>query len=120
VRWALIASVVELEGLSALGALRRSGRLVRRRWLKVGSLALVGGGIALAAGPLIGALLIFVTDAPLWVLNTVAGVVYAIAMPFVALTIAYLYFDARAGDELAEREPDRLPAEIELSGRSGR
>jgi hypothetical protein len=116
VRWALIASVVELEGLSALGALRRSGRLVRRRWLKVGSLALVGGGIALAAGPLIGALLIFVTDAPLWVLNTVAGVVYAVAMPFVALTTAYLYFDARARDELAEREPDQLPAEIELSG----
>jgi hypothetical protein len=116
VRWALIASVVELEGLSAPGALRRSGRLVRRRWLKVGSLALVGGGIALAAGPLLGALLIFVTDAPLWVLNTVAGVVYAVATPFVALAIAYLYFDARARDELAEREPDQLPAEIELSG----
>jgi hypothetical protein len=114
VRWALIAAVVELEGLSALGALRRSGRLVRRRWLKVASLTLVGGGIALAAGPLLGALLIFVTDAPLWVLNTVAGVVYAVAMPFVALTTAYLYFDARARDELAEREPDQLPAEIEL------
>jgi hypothetical protein len=114
VRWALIAAVVELEALSALGALRRSGRLVRRRWLKVASLVLVGGGIALAAGPLLGALLIFVTDAPLWVLNTVAGVVYAVAMPFVALTTAYLYFDARARDELAEREPDQLPAEIDL------
>jgi hypothetical protein len=48
---------------------------------------------------------------PLWVLNTVAGVVYAVAMPFVALTTAYLYFDARARDELAEREPDQLPAD---------
>jgi len=37
-------------------------------------------------------------------------------MPFVALTTAYLYFDARARDELAKREPDQLPAEIELSG----
>jgi len=116
VRWALVVAAVELEGCSALGALRRSGRLVRRHWLKVASLALVGGGIALAAGPLLGALLIFVTDAPLWVLNTVAGVVYAVAMPFVALVTAYLYFDARARDELApEPDPDELPAEIELS-----
>jgi hypothetical protein len=50
------------------------------------------------------------------VLNTVAGVVYAVAMPFVALVTAYLYFDARARDELApEPDPDELPAEIELS-----
>ena len=70
----------------------------------------------LVAGPLIGALLILVTDAPFWLVNVVAGVVYAVTMPFVALTTAYVYFDARVRDELAaEREPAELPAEIELS-----
>jgi hypothetical protein len=40
--------------------------------------------------------------------------VYAVAMPFVALTTAYVYFDARVGGELEERGPAELPAEIEL------
>jgi len=116
VRWALIVPAVELEGLSAIGALRRSARLVRQEWLKVASLTVVAGALALVAGPLVGALLIIVTSAPFWVLNGVAGVVYALTMPFVALTTAYVYFDTRVRDELAlEPGPDELPAEIELS-----
>ena len=48
-------------------------------------------------------------------LNIVAGVVYALAMPFVALTTSYVYFDARVREELpAEAAPRELPAEIEL------
>ena len=45
-------------GPVGLGALRRSGRLVRRRWLKVASLIVAGGALVVVAGPLIGALLI--------------------------------------------------------------
>ena len=117
VRWALIVPVVELEESSALDALGRSGRLVRLEWLKVAFLAFLGGALVLVLGPLLGALLIIGTDVPLALLNVVAGVVYAVTMPFVALTTAYLYFDARTRDELArEPEPDELPAEIELSG----
>jgi hypothetical protein len=118
VRWALIPQVVVLEGRSALGALGRSARLVRRRWVRVASLAGVGTALALAAGPLIGAILILLTDAPLSLLNVVAGVVYALAMPFVALTTSYVYFDARARYELEPAdEPDTLPAEIQLPRR---
>ncbi|HWO48129.1 MAG TPA: hypothetical protein VNM41_08715, partial [Solirubrobacterales bacterium] len=84
-RWALIVPAVELESLSAARALRRSGRLVRRRWLKVASLIVAGGALVFAAGPLIGVLLILVTDAPLWLVNVIAGIVYAVAMPLVAL-----------------------------------
>ena len=116
VRWALLAQAVELEGCSALGSLRRSGALVHRRWLQVASLVGVGTALALVAGPFLGALLIIVTDAPLPLLNVVAGLVYALAMPFVALVTAYVYFDARTRVELpGEREPAILPAEIELS-----
>jgi hypothetical protein len=116
VRWALLAQVVEVEDRSAIGSLRRSAGLVRHRWLHVASLVGVGGALALLVGPFVGALLILVTDAPLPLLNLVAGVVYALAMPFVALTTSYVYFDARARQELPdELEPDVLPAEIELS-----
>ena len=53
---------------------------------------------------------------PLALLNVVSGLVYAVAMPFVALATVYVYFDMRVRDELAaERLPDALPAEIELS-----
>jgi len=116
VRWALIVPAVELEDRSASGALRRSSRLVRIEWLKVASLVVVGGALAIAVGPLIGALLILVTSIPLSFINVIAGLVYVVTMPFVALTTAYVYFDARVRDELApERGPDVLPTEIELS-----
>jgi hypothetical protein len=114
-RWALIVPVIELEGASAIGALRRSGRLVRRRWLKVASLIVAGGALAILVGPLIGVLLILATNAPFWLVNVVAGLIYAVTMPFVALTTAYVYFDARVRSELAgEQAPAELPAEIAL------
>jgi len=115
-RWALIAPAIELERVSALRALRRSGRLVSRRWLKVASLIVLGGGIVLVVGPLVGVGLILGTDAPFWLVNVVAGVVYVVAMPFIALTTAYLYFDARAREAVADEvEPAELPAEFGLS-----
>jgi hypothetical protein len=115
VRWALVAPVVELEDHRPLRSLRRSAELVRGNWIRVGSLVGLSAAIALLAGPLLGAVLVFVTDTPLAFLNIVAGVVYALAMPFVALVTAYVYFDARARLEL---EPvarvSELPAEISL------
>jgi hypothetical protein len=64
----------------------------------------------------IGALLILATDAPFALVNVIAGVVYVVAMPFVALATSYTYFDARVRDELApDGEPDVLPAEINVA-----
>ena len=115
VRWALLAPVTELEGRGGRDALRRSGELVRGRWLRVGSLVVLGGALALLSGPLLGALLIVVSNSSLAVLNLVAGIVYAIALPFVALVTCYVYFDARTRNELEPRDAvDELPAEIAL------
>jgi hypothetical protein len=116
VRWTLLAPVVELEERTGREALRRSAELVRGRWLRVGSLVVLGGLLALVAGPLVGALLIFVSNSSLAVLNLVAGVVYAVALPFVALVTCFAYFDARTRHELEPTEqPDELPAEISLA-----
>jgi hypothetical protein len=114
--WALVAPSIELERLSALEGLRRSRRLVRGAWLKVTSLVVAGGALSLVGGPLVGVLLIVGTGAPFWLVNAVAGVIYAVTMPLVAITTAYVYFDRRVADELAgSSEPAQLPAEIELS-----
>jgi hypothetical protein len=116
-RWALIAPSIELEALSAFEGLRRSGRLVRGKWLKVASLIVIGAALAVAIGPIVGALLILGTDAPLWLVNVIAGVVYALTMPLVAITTTYVYSDRRVDVELGgEHAPAKLPAEIELSG----
>jgi hypothetical protein len=116
VRWCLAAPVVELDGLRPFPALRRSTELVRGRWIRTGSLVGVSAALALLTGPLLGAILIFTSEAPLALLNVVAGVVYALAMPFVALVTAYVYFDARAGLELEPVERvSELPAEIQLT-----
>ena len=115
VRWALLAPVAELEDRGGRDALRRSAELVRGRWLRVGSLVVLGGALALLSGPLLGALLIFVWNSSLVLLNLVAGIVYAVALPFVALVTSYVYFDARTRHELEPAErPDELPAEIAL------
>jgi len=52
---------------------------VRRRWLRVALLVGIGALLALVAGPFIGALLILVTDAPLALMNVLAGIVCALA-----------------------------------------
>lgn len=116
VRWALIAPAVEIEGVGGLAALRRSGELVRRRWLRVASLVGVSALVATVTGPLLGALLVFVVDAPLSLLNVVAGLVYAATMPFVGLVTTYVYADARVRLELEPVvESGELPAEIALA-----
>jgi ABC-type sulfate transport system permease subunit len=106
--------VAELEERSALDTLRRSGALVRREWLKVGTLVVVASALAIVAGPFLGALLILLVDAPFALVNILAGLVYAVAMPFVGIATTYVYYDTLVREHLAESAPavDELPAEI--------
>ena len=114
-RSALLAQVVELEGRSAIEGLKRSAELVREHWFRVASLVGFGALLALLAGPVLGALLILVTDMPLALLNVVAGVIYTFALPFVAVTTCYVYFDARTRFELEPPEDVvERPAEISV------
>jgi Membrane domain of glycerophosphoryl diester phosphodiesterase len=116
IRWCLLAPIVELEERNGRDALRRSRELVRGRWWRTASLVGLSAAISLGLGPLLGALLIFVVDAPLATLNIVAGIVYAAALPFVGLVTAYVYFDARTRVELEPVvDESELPAEIELA-----
>jgi hypothetical protein len=114
-RWSLLVPAIELEKVSAYAGLRRSGRLVAGRWLKVASLIVAGGAIVLVIGPLLGVGLILLTNIPFWLINVIAGLVYAVTMPFVALTTVYAYADARVREvQAGDRDASRMPAEIEL------
>jgi hypothetical protein len=114
VRWALLVPVAELEERSALEALWRSAELVRREWLKAGTLVAAAAFLAVVAGPLLGALLILLVDAPFELVNVVAGLVYAVAMPLVGITTTYVYYDTLVRERLDESVPTagELPAEI--------
>lgn len=102
---------------AALGGLRRSRRLVRGTWFKVASLIVVGSALAIVLGPLLGVALILGTAAPFWLVNLVAGLIYALTMPLVAITTVYVYFDSRVAHELAgDVEEAVIPAEIEVAG----
>ena len=115
VRWSLLAQVVELEERSAVGGLRRSSELVRGRWLHVASLVAVGAALALVAGPTLGALLILLTNAPFALLNVVAALVFAFALPFVALVTCLRLLRRQdplraRGGERTGRAPGRDPS----------
>ena len=88
---------------------------MRHRIIKTALLLATSILVAGALGPLLGTILILLTGAPFPLANIVAGVTYAVLMPYVGLTVAYLYFDARIRSELARDEvrvADVLPAEI--------
>ncbi len=115
IRWSLIAPVVELEGRTAWDALKRSARLTRGHLWRVLSLGLGVSGLALLVGPLVGALILLVTGLSFDLVNVLAGLIYVLVMPYAAIVIAYIYYDLRVRDELADpaRESVRiLPSEL--------
>ena len=114
VRWALMIPVAELEDRDSWSdVLPRSASLVRHQWLKVGTLVVAAAALAVVAGPLLGALLLF-AQAPIALVNLIAGLIYVVAMPFVGLTTTYVYYDTLVRERLAPTTavPARLPAEL--------
>jgi hypothetical protein len=114
VAWTLYMPVIVVEGTTALGGLRRSATLVRRRAVKVAVLLAAAVVFAVALGPVLGLLVLLATDAPFQVVNVIAGTTFAFLSPYIALTMTYAYLDARISAELNDGPaPDVLPAELE-------
>jgi hypothetical protein len=114
VRWAFLAQVVVLENVSGLAALRSSARLLHGNWWRVASLLLFVTIIALMLGPLVGTLLLFVTNASFDFVNLIASVVYVFVLPFTAIAVTYMYFDLRVAKEYEDQTAETaavLPVE---------
>ncbi|HET6743348.1 MAG TPA: hypothetical protein VFH76_30615 [Kribbella sp.] len=102
---AFVVQVLVAEQCSGGTALRRSRRLVARRWWRTAvPLALVVG-LGLAVGPIAGIILLLATDWSPTLINVVSSILFALAMPIAAAAVAYLYFD---------RATDRSPGSGEL------
>ena len=115
IRWSFVAQVVALEQHAVRGALRRSGRLVGRRWFRAASITLVVAGTGLLLGPVVGTLLLLLTSASFDFVNLLSALIYVVTLPFVAVVTTYLYFDLLVRERLAPEQAPRvevLPAEI--------
>ena len=82
---------------------------MRQRWVKVVVLVALTTCLVLAVGPLLGTVLILGTSLPFAVSNAVAGIVYALLIPLVALNTLYVYADVVVRDAArpAGREGER-------------
>lgn len=114
-RGCLLAQAVELEGFGVRAALRRSSALVRGRWWRVAFLLFAVSGVPVLAGPLVGAALLLGSGAPFGLVNLISSLVYAVAVPFVAIATTYLFFDLVVRERLAApatEDEGVLPAEV--------
>ncbi|HYG96397.1 MAG TPA: hypothetical protein VD741_04740, partial [Solirubrobacterales bacterium] len=75
-----------------------SSELVRGRWWHTVRVAGVLWLLSIAAGPALGFALIF-ADFPLFWINVVGSVVFALFIPFVAVGQTLLYFDLQVREE---------------------
>ena len=76
-------------------AFRGSTRLVRGHWFYTLRVAGFLWLLSIVAGPALGLALVF-TEVPLWSINLLGSIVFALLIPYVAIARTLLYFDLRA------------------------
>jgi hypothetical protein len=115
--WFLVtAPVIGAERLGPIKAMRRSARLVSRRFWPVMGLTLLSGIVAALFGYAIGlvptTLSLFVgTDGYGWLLTASAGILTSlVTMPIVAATTVLIYLDLRVRTEGLDLELDAIEA----------
>lgn len=101
VSWLFVQQEVLFTDKSIREAFRGSSALVRGRWLHTVRVAGVLWLLSISAGPILGFALIF-TAFPLFWINILGSVVFALFIPYVAVGQTLLYFDLQVR---AEEEP---------------
>ena len=101
VDWAFAGQEIVFEGRKARAALAGSTRSVRGRWWRIAAVIVALFIVGALLGPLAGAVLIVLTDAPLWTINLVGLLVFALTLPYMVTTLTLLYLDPQAHVETA-------------------
>jgi hypothetical protein len=114
VSWLFVQQEVLFTDKSIREAFRGSSELVRGRWLHTVRVAGVLWLLSIAAGPMLGFALIF-TAFPLFWINILGSVVFALFIPYVAVGQTLLYFDLQVREEEEPAKP-RLARRLFLSG----
>ncbi len=103
VDWAFVGHEIVFNGRTARAALGASSRLARGRWWTIAVVILALFIIGALVGPLIGAVLIMLTDASLWTINVVGLLVFGLTLPYMLTTLTLLYLDPRTQQEVSPR-----------------
>ena len=90
-RWSVAVQVAAIEHLRPRHALARSADLVHGRWWRTTVLAAAVNIIALASGPTVGIVLLFVSSLPLAAINAISSLVFVLTMPAAGAAMALLY-----------------------------
>lgn len=98
VSWLFVQQEVLFTDKSIREAFRGSSELVRGRWWHTVRVAGVLWLLSVVAGPMLGFALIF-TSFPLFWINVLGSVVFALFIPFVAIGQTLLYFDLQVREE---------------------
>jgi hypothetical protein len=108
VDWTFAGQEIVFAKRGVRDALSASTKHVRGRWWGVAAVDLALCFVGAVLGPLIGALLIIFTDAPLWTVNLAALVLFGLALPFMMTTLTLMWLDPRTQEEQAPRAWRRL------------
>ncbi|HEY7266889.1 MAG TPA: hypothetical protein VH501_04280 [Solirubrobacterales bacterium] len=100
--WQLVQQEIIFRDTSIREGLRGSSRCFRGHWWRAVVVIGVLSLLAVAAGPLLGFVLIFLNWSPVLV-NLVGSIVFALLIPYVAIGRTLLYFDLTSRE--AEAEP---------------
>ena len=85
---------------------RASSDLVRGRWFRTARVIVIFYVIGIATGPILTFALIF-TALPLFWINLIGSLVFALLIPFTALGGTFLYFDLSVREEEEPAKPRR-------------
>ena len=98
VRWSLFAEACALEDLSAGGSLRRSAQLVTGRWWRTFGFTALVVVLTTVSGPVLGVVLLLLTDRSLNFINIAGALVYTVTVPYAAIALTLYYFDLETRD----------------------
>ena len=88
-----------MDGHNWRGGLSESRRLVKGDWWRTFGLTFLLGFLSAVAAPFLAAVLMLLTDIPIWLLNAMCSVAYILIVPFVGIALTFLYWDLKARDE---------------------
>jgi len=106
VGWSFVQQEVLYTDKSIRGSFRGSSDLVRGRWWHSLRTVIVLQFVGFAAGPFLGLFLIF-TPFPLFLVNLISSIIFALMIPFVTVGRTLLYFDLQARAEVEPAKPRR-------------
>jgi hypothetical protein len=106
VGWSFVQQEVLISDQAIRGAFRGSSDLVRGRWWHTARPVLFLTLITIVAGPMVTFALIF-TPFPLFWINVIGSLIFALLIPYVALGYTLLYLDLQARAETEPTQPRR-------------